>query len=272
MTYRIPCAPIGRERTDKRAASARTSARTSSAGAPPRRGRPPRHACPRDPGRAVNRTPRSPLHRPRTTRSPAGSRPERRTGRRVATSISTSVRRAVHISRSSSTLYAAPLDRQAAVTDPGRSHVDVEQLIEAGRRLIRDFERPHHELVLAEPVRLESQVAVVFQPGVVEVGEVAPVVDDSLGVRVGERDARQRRVLERRVPVGQAAGLEVRHGRIVRRAPRSDRTRGGRGARQADVGARAGVGAQRRFLSAGLIITTPRSLARDRLPARSHVK
>jgi hypothetical protein len=63
-------------------------------------------------------------------------------------------------------------------------------------------------------------VAVVLQPSAVEVGEVAPVIHDPLGVRIGERDARQRRVPEWRMPVGQAPGLEVRHEPIVRRGRR----------------------------------------------------
>src|SRR5664279_5893953 len=67
------------------------------------------------------------------------------------------------------------LDRHAAVTDPRRPHVHVEQLVEPGRCLVRHLERPHHELALALPVRLQPQVSVVLQPGIVEVGQVAPV-------------------------------------------------------------------------------------------------
>src|SRR5664280_92529 len=115
------------------------------------------------------------------------------------------------------------LDRHAAVADPRRPHVHVEQLVEPGRGLIGDLEGPHHELALALPVRLQPQVAVVLQPRIVEVGQVAPVVDDPLCVRVGERNARQRRIAEWGVPVRQVPGLEVRHARILRRARRAVR-------------------------------------------------
>src|SRR5450759_1035280 len=111
------------------------------------------------------------------------------------------------------------LDGHAAVADPCGPHVHVEQLVEACRRFVRDLERPHDELALALPVRLEPKVPVILQPGVVEVGEVAPVVDDPLGVRIGERHSRERGVPERRVLIGEPPGLEVRHARIVRRRP-----------------------------------------------------
>ena len=54
----------------------------------------------------------------------------------------------------------------------------------------------------------------VLGPRVVEVGQVAAVVDDALRVGVREPDPRDRRVLERRLPVGDLAELDRRHDRI----------------------------------------------------------
>jgi hypothetical protein len=56
-------------------------------------------------------------------------------------------------------------------------------------------------------------VALVLDPGEVEVGQIAAVVDDSLGVGVREADARERRELEgRRSTVISAAILAARNG------------------------------------------------------------
>ncbi len=73
----------------------------------------------------------------------------------------------------------------------------------------------------------------VLGPRMVEVGQVAAVVDDALGVGVGEPDPRQRRVAKRRAPVGEAAELEgiaslalsSGSGRRARRAGRPSRLR-----------------------------------------------
>ena len=48
----------------------------------------------------------------------------------------------------------------------------------------------------------EPEVPLVLDAREVEVGEVAPVVDDPLCVGVGEPDAREGRELERRLAVG----------------------------------------------------------------------
>ena len=74
--------------------------------------------------------------------------------------------------------------------------------------MVLDRGRTHDELGALDVHRRGSQVAVVLCPGVVEVGEVAAVVDDSLRVRVREPDAGERGVLERRPAVGDAAELE----------------------------------------------------------------
>ena len=49
----------------------------------------------------------------------------------------------------------------------------------------------------------------VLDSGEVEVREVAAVVDDALCVGVGEADTVERRVLERRLAIGDAAELEA---------------------------------------------------------------
>src|SRR4051812_31666141 len=51
-------------------------------------------------------------------------------------------------------------------------------------------------------------MTVVFDPRKVEVRQIAAVVDDALGVRVGEADARVGRVLERRLAPGRVPELE----------------------------------------------------------------
>ena len=64
---------------------------------------------------------------------------------------------------------------------------DLDQVVEPGRRVILDRGCAHDELA---PRDLRSaEVPVVLGPGVVEVGEVAAVVDDALRIRVREPDA-----------------------------------------------------------------------------------
>ena len=55
-----------------------------------------------------------------------------------------------------------------------------------------------------------AEVPVVLRARVVEVGEVPPVVDNALRVGVGEPDAVERRVPERRLPVGDVPELHPR--------------------------------------------------------------
>ena len=88
------------------------------------------------------------------------------------------------------------------------AHEALEQVVETGGRVVLDVRGAHHVLGAVDPEAAE--VAVVLGARVVEVGEVAAVVDDALGVRVREPDAGQRRVLERRPAVGDPAELRRR--------------------------------------------------------------
>ena len=92
------------------------------------------------------------------------------------------------------------LRRGARPPDPAGAREHLEQVVEAGRCLVDDVAGPHHELRVAGLLVEEAEVAVVFDPGVVEVREVAAVVDDPLGIRVGEADPRVRREIEGRLP------------------------------------------------------------------------
>src|SRR5207247_1751017 len=82
-------------------------------------------------------------------------------------------------------------------------HLDL--VVEHGRREVLDGVRPHHEVAAVDGAE-QAELPEVLDPGQVEVRVVAAVVDDALGVRVGEPDARARREAERRV---------VRHGPIL---------------------------------------------------------
>ena len=81
----------------------------------------------------------------------------------------------------------------------------------AGSEVV-DRARAHDELALARSRVLHAEVTVVLDSREVEVGEVPAVVDDALGVGVREADAIERRVLERRLAIGDAAELETSHG------------------------------------------------------------
>ena len=103
------------------------------------------------------------------------------------------------------------LVRHARAPDPAHAHERLDQVVESGGRVVLDRRGAHHELAAlgSEP----SEMAVVLRACVVEVRQVAPVVDDALRVRVGEPHASQRRVLERRPPIGDPPELgDVRHG------------------------------------------------------------
>src|SRR5262245_40752797 len=93
------------------------------------------------------------------------------------------------------------LVRRARPSDACEAHVDVDQVVEHGRREILDRERAHDEfLALRADVHAEhAELAVVLDARAIEVREVAAVVDDPLCVRVGEADARSDRELERRL-------------------------------------------------------------------------
>ena len=72
--------------------------------------------------------------------------------------------------------------------DPRHAHERLDELVEARRREVVDLRGAHDELVAVE-TREPAEVPVVLGARVVEVGEVAAVVDDALGVRVREPDA-----------------------------------------------------------------------------------
>jgi hypothetical protein len=80
----------------------------------------------------------------------------------------------------------------AGSADPARPHEHFQEVVEAGGRMVLDGGGAHDELALAHVALEEPEVTQVFDPGEVEVGEVAAVVDDALGVGIGEADARRR--------------------------------------------------------------------------------
>src|SRR5438034_449601 len=77
----------------------------------------------------------------------------------------------------------------ARVPDVRDSAVDLELVVEPGSRELLDVVRSHHELAAGLVVQ-EAEGAEVLDPGQVEIGVVAAVVDDSLRVRVRESDPR----------------------------------------------------------------------------------
>ena len=102
------------------------------------------------------------------------------------------------------------LVRRARPADPRHPHEHLEQVVEPRGRVVLDGGRAHDEFAVThvEP----AQVPVVLDARVVEVGQVAPVVDDALRVRVREPHARERRVLEGRPPIRHAPELQRGHG------------------------------------------------------------
>ena len=82
--------------------------------------------------------------------------------------------------------------------DAADAYERLDQVVETRGRVVLDRGCAHHEL--AAGGRGRSEVAVVLGPRMVEIGEVPPVVDDALRIRVREPDARERRVLEGRAP------------------------------------------------------------------------
>ena len=107
------------------------------------------------------------------------------------------------------------LVRDAGRADPGNAHEDLEQVVEPCAGEVLDRRRAHREVNAAE--RHAPEVAVVLGARKVEVGHVPPVVDDALRVRLGEPDACEGRVLERRLTVGDVAELD--HAAILASAP-----------------------------------------------------
>jgi hypothetical protein len=105
------------------------------------------------------------------------------------------------------------LEGDARPTDAGEADEHLDEVVEHGGRVVLDGARAHDELVARIAVHPEEpEVAQVFDPGRVEVRQVAAVVDDALGVGVGEADARERGELERRPAVRARAGVLVDHG------------------------------------------------------------
>src|SRR5438093_2449496 len=96
----------------------------------------------------------------------------------------------------------------ARPSDARNADEDLEQVVEDGRSEILDRRRAHDELAVALTRGEHLEVPVVLDPGLVEVGEVAAVVDDALRVRVGESDSRECRVLERRPAARDLTELE----------------------------------------------------------------
>src|SRR4029079_14632310 len=110
-------------------------------------------------------------------------------------------------------LVVGKADRDALVGragTPEAAHADeaLEQVVEAGRRVVLDARSAHHELRAVHAQTAE--VPVVLRSRVVEVRQVAAVVDDALRIRVREPDARQLRVLEGRAPARDAPELQAR--------------------------------------------------------------
>ena len=97
--------------------------------------------------------------------------------------------------------------RHAGAADPLRPHEDLEEVVEPGRSLVENVAGAHDELAGGEVGVQQAEVAQVLDPRVVEVGQIAPVVDDSLRVGVREAHAGERRVLERRLAVGRLAEI-----------------------------------------------------------------
>src|SRR6185312_2061238 len=97
---------------------------------------------------------------------------------------------------------------RAGAADAADADETLDQVVEAGRRVVLDARSAHRELRAVHPEAAE--VTVVLRSRVVEVRQVAAVVDDALRVRVREPDARQRRILERRASARDAPELQAR--------------------------------------------------------------
>jgi hypothetical protein len=95
--------------------------------------------------------------------------------------------------------------REARPADLLDAHERLDQVVEARGGVVLEHGGAHHELAAVEVDRAE--VPVVLRPRVVEVGEVAAVVDDPLRVGVGEPHPVERGVPERRLAVGDVAQL-----------------------------------------------------------------
>jgi len=90
-----------------------------------------------------------------------------------------------------------------------RPYEHLQEVVEAGGRLVEDVRGAHDELGRAMVECQQLEVAVVFDARVVEVGEIASVVDDPLRVGVREADAGEGGELERRLTVGRPAEVHA---------------------------------------------------------------
>ena len=102
------------------------------------------------------------------------------------------------------------LPDHAAGAHPGDADEHVQQVVEAGRRVVLDLLRAHHQLRIMRLVLQQAEVAQVLDPCAVEVRHVPAVVDDALRVRLVEPDPCAVREAE-----GRAAVVEGRHDRIT---------------------------------------------------------
>ena len=102
--------------------------------------------------------------------------------------------------------------RHAGAPDALRADEHLEEVVEARGRLVDDAGSTHDELGVAQVEPEQVEMAVVFDPGVVEIGQIPAVVDDSLRIGVREPDPSKRGELERRLAVGRAAEV---HGAAI---------------------------------------------------------
>lgn len=89
----------------------------------------------------------------------------------------------------------------ARVADPRGPNEDLKEVVEHRRGLVFHIQRAHDELAVSVPLRGKTEVPEVLAPGVIEVGQVAAVIDDALRVGVAEPDPGERGIAERRAAV-----------------------------------------------------------------------
>ena len=100
------------------------------------------------------------------------------------------------------------LVRDARPAEPADTDEALEELVEACGRVVLDVRGAHDVLGPVDPH--VAEMPVVLGAGVVEVRQVAAVVDDALRVGIREPDARQSGVLERRPLAGRPPELRNR--------------------------------------------------------------
>src|SRR3954462_82582 len=90
-------------------------------------------------------------------------------------------------------------ERDTRAPEPRDAHEDLNLVVEHRGREVLDLVRPHHEVARLTAPLQQTERAEVLDPGEVEVGVVAAVVHDPLGVGVREADAGSRAELEGRL-------------------------------------------------------------------------